>query len=95
MPAPDTTDALAPLRKLAGPDQAGALRAQCATLGRRLAQLRAANSEHWLRLSEATGRIEAGQLAARQALDAIEQNNGERGALLDRYQILLSMREEI
>ncbi len=78
MPEPDT---LAPLRKLAGPDQVAALRAECTDLGRRVARLGAANAEHWLRLSEAQGWIAAGQLAARQALDAIEQNTEEREAL--------------
>ena len=46
----DTSDALAPLRKLANPGQVAALRAECDALGRRLVQLRAANAEHWLRL---------------------------------------------
>ena len=92
MPEPDT---LAPLRKLANPGQAAALRVECTDLGRRVARLGAANAEHWLRLSEAQGRVEAGHLAMAQALDAIEQNTGEREALLDRYEALLDMREGI
>ncbi len=56
----DTPDTLAPLRKLASPGQVAALRAECAALGRRVAQLGAANAEHWLRLSEAQERIAAG-----------------------------------
>ena len=35
----DTSDALAPLRKLANPGQVAALRAECDALGRRLVQL--------------------------------------------------------
>ncbi len=92
MPEPD---ALAPLRKLAGPDQVAVLRAECTVLGRQVAQLGAANAEHWLRLSEAQGRVEAGQLAMAQALDVIGQNIEEREALLDRYEALLDMREGI
>ncbi len=45
------SDALAPLRKLTGPDQVAALRAECTELGRRVARLGAANAEHWLRLA--------------------------------------------
>ena len=75
------TDTLAQLRKLAGPDQTAALRTDCRVIGNRIAQLGAANAEHWLRLSEAQGRIDAGQLAATQALDVIEQNTEEREAL--------------
>ena len=88
----DSTDALAPLRKLAGPGQVAALRAECGALGKRITRLGAANGEHWLRLSEAQGRIEAAQLAVAQALAAIERNNDERQVLLDRLEGLLDMR---
>ena len=65
MSEPAMTATLTALRKLAEPGQAGLLRAECDDFGRQVARLSAANEEHWLRLSEAHGRIEAAQLAAR------------------------------
>ena len=90
---PDSSDALATLRTLTGPDQAKAVAVECTVLSRRVDQLRAGNAEHMSRIGEAEGRIDAAQLAISQALDAIEDNMKVWEATLDRHEKLLDMRE--
>ena len=86
-------DALAPLRKLAEPGQVTALKGECLSLKRRGAQLGAECDEYFMRVAEAQGRVKADQFVIKQALAAIEQNTDERDALLDRYKVLLDLRE--
>ena len=90
---PDTSDALATLRTLTGPDQAKVVAVECTVLSRRVDQLRAANAEHMSRIGEAEGRIDAAQLAISQALDAIEDNMTQWQDTLGRHEALLDMRE--